>query len=187
MHLPIFCPSTLVKGLLLIRLSLWMPYVQAERLNFSATIMPSTCTFSLSEGILDLGVLPLFSLKPQTLFAAKPFTLKVSNCSGIQAGLLPVVSITGDGKMSRGGRWFFRAAGSTAKNVGVMLVNSSVMPGYSSTEVKSGDTIALGQPGRVPANQNHSFYAGAMTDEVRSDSIGAGTLIARITFSLEYQ
>lgn len=184
MHLPILCPSTLVKGLLPILLSLWMPYVQAERLNFSATIMPSTCTFSLSEGILDLGVLPLSSLKPQTLVAEKPFRLNVSNCSGIKADLLPVVRVTGAGRMGRGGHWLFREADSTAENVGVVLINDS----HNRIEMKHGDTIALGRPGLVPVDQSLSFYAGATCDGMKAcTEIGAGTLLARITFSLEYQ
>lgn len=187
MRLPITCTSPLKKGLLSALLSLWLPYVQAVSLNFSAVIQPGTCSFSLSAGTVNLGILSMSSLQPATLVDAKPFTLAVSNCRGIDAGLTPVVSITGSG-VNQGSRWLFRAADSEAHNVGVMLIKSSVMPDYSTKEVMSGDTVALAKPGSVPSNQDLSFYAGATCVNAASCSnIGTGALLARITFSLDYR
>lgn len=187
MRLRIAYPRAFTQGLIAGLIGLWMPYLQAVQLNFSANIIPGSCTFSLSEGTVDLGTLSTSGLQPETLLAAKSFTLAVSNCSGSAQNLTPVVSITGDG-MSQDGRWLFRAADSAARNVGVMLVNSPVMPDYSSSEVKSGDTLPLAVPGSVPGNQNILFYAGATCGSAAScASVGTGSLLARITFSLDYR
>ena len=187
MLLPIIYPNTLKKLLLSGLLSLWIPSVQATQLNFSAVIAPATCTLSLSEEMINLGSLFAPSLQPATLVSAKPFTLAVTNCRGTQTVLTPVVSVTGDGAM-QDGRWLFRSEDSAANNVGVMLVNSSVLPTYSSSEVKNGDTLPLATQAGLPTNQNLSFYAGATCGNAAGcTNVGVGTIVARIIFSLDYR
>ena len=187
MRLPITYPKALANVVLPGLLSLWIPATQAVQLNFSAVLSPSTCTFSLSEGTVSLGDLSVSSLQPATLVGARPFTLRVTNCSGIEETLTPVVNITGDG-ITQDGRWLFRSADSVASNVGVMLVNSSVMPDYSRPEVKNGDNLPLTAQAGRPTDQNIAFYAGATCGGASGcANVGMGTILARVTFSLDYR
>jgi type 1 fimbria pilin len=156
---------------------------QAVTLNFSAVLTPGTCTFDLDKSTLSLGYISSKLMLPATLVAAKPFTLKVSRCSGIDPALTPVVSVTGDG-VDQGGKWLFRDTSSTAAGTGVMLVKTSSPPDYSATETKNGDTFALAKRGENPVDQDMTFYAG-LTCGVCA-SVAAGKVTARITFSLDY-
>lgn len=180
--------GSLLFGLLFGLLGLWGKGVQAAQLNFFATVMPGTCTFNLSQSTLNLGTLMINTFQPSTLVGAQPFTLSVTNCSGTDALLTPVVSISGDG-VTQDGRWLFRASDSIASGVGVMLVKTSVMPNYSDPEVKNGDALTLAAQGVNPVDQDISFYAGATCggSVVGCESVGSGAFTARILFSLDYR
>ncbi|MBL5825951.1 fimbrial protein [Serratia fonticola] len=161
--------------------------VQAVKLNFSAKLVPGTCSLSLDKSTLELGTVMQPSLQPATLLAVQPFTLTVQDCNGNQGTLLtPVVNVSGDG-VNQDGRWLFRAQESTTNSVGVMLVKTNVPPSYGETEVKNGDDIPLSAKGVNPANQNLTFYAGITCGSSGCASPQAGVLTARILFSLAYR
>ncbi|WP_114194426.1 fimbrial protein [Edaphovirga cremea] len=163
--------------------------LQALVLNFSATLTPGTCTFSLDKSTLVLGSLSLSQLQPATLLVTRPFTLIVQDCSGTDASLTPVVNVSGDG-ITRDSKWLFRSGDSSASGVGVMLVNKSTPPSYSDTEIKNGDGIPLAGVGVDPLNQNLTFYAGVTcggSSGCASAQLGAGTLTARVLFNLAYR
>ena len=180
--------GTVLLGLLLGFCGLWGKSAQAVQLNFSATLMPGTCTFNLSQSTVDMGTLMINTFQPATLVAARPFTLSVTNCSGTDVSLTPKVVITGDG-LTQDGRWLFRASDSTTSNgIGVMLVKTETMPVYGTPEVKQNDTIDLAPQGVDPANQDISFYAGATCGNgTGCIAVGSGQLIARVLFSLDYR
>lgn len=177
--------AVLLLGTLVLGGSVAMP-VRAVTLNFSAVLMPGTCTFSLDKSILPLGTVTQPQLQPATLVAAEPFTLRVQGCSGTDAALAPVVNITGDG-MTQDGRWLFRATDSVATGVGVMLVKTDAPPPYSATEVRNNDDIPLAAKGVNPVDQNLMFYAGMTCGSTGCGSVQVGGLTARVTFSLAYR
>lgn len=187
MHLPLIYLKALLSVILPGLLLLWIPSTQGVQLNFSAVIVPVTCTFNLSEGTVNLGAISSDLLQPATLVAATPFALQVSNCSSVVGSLTPVVNVSGDG-ITLDGRWLFRSADSVASNVGVMLVNSSVTPNYSSPEVKNGDSLPLMVQASLIPNQNITFYAGATCGSATDCShVSSGAILARITFSLDFR
>lgn len=159
---------------------------QAVTLNFSAILMPGTCTFSLDKSTLALGEISLAQLRPATIVDPQPLTLRVQDCSGTDASLTPVVNISGDG-LTLDGRWLFRAADSVARDVGVMLVKTDEPPVYGSTEVRNGDDIILAAQGDDPVDQNLTFYAGVTCGSAGCTSQQLGSLVARVTFNLAYR
>ncbi|WP_337262275.1 MULTISPECIES: fimbrial protein [unclassified Serratia (in: enterobacteria)] len=180
------CRNTvLLLGALVLGCSVTLP-VWAVTLNFSALLMPGTCTFSLDRSTLVLGAIIQQQLKPATLVAAQPFTLRVQDCSGTNAALTPVVSITGDG-VTQDGRWLFRTADSEATGVGVMLVKTDTQPSYSATEIKNNDYITLAAQGVNPVDQSLAFYAGMTCGSTGCGSVQVGGVTARVTFSLAYR
>ncbi|MFC0228351.1 fimbrial protein [Serratia aquatilis] len=159
----------------------------AVTINFSALLIRGTCSFSLDKSLLPLGYVARTQLKPATLIAVQPFTLWVRDCNLSIDGLLPVVSISGEGVL-QGGKWLFRSGDSAAKNVGVMLVKSDVPPSYSEPEVKSGDTFPLAARGVNPVDQPLRFYAGMTcgADDTCAEA-GLGLLTARVLFTLSFR
>lgn len=159
---------------------------QAVTINFSATLIEGTCTFSLDKSTLDLGVLQQAQLIPSSLLAAQPFVLSVRDCSAVGNSQLPVVNVTGTG-VTQDGKWLFRASSSTATNVGVMLVKTNAPPSFSDTEVKNNDDIPLANRGTAPADQDLTFYAGLTCGIASCASVTPGTLTAPILFQLAYR
>lgn len=188
MHSLITCRKWLLYiAVLAALMSIAIGSAQAVIINFSAMLNPSTCTFSLDKGTLALGGIPRAALQPATLVAAQPFTLQVRDCSGSDASLTPVVSVSGDG-VSQGGKWLFRSSESTAAGVGIMLVKGDAPPNYNQTEVKNGDDLTLADKGVVPLDQNLMFYAGMTCGTATTcATAGAGSLTARILFTLAYR
>jgi type 1 fimbria pilin len=164
------------------------PSATAYTLNFSARLMPGTCTFNLSQATVELGTLTVGAFQPSTLVGSRPFTLSVTNCRGTDASLTPMVVINGEGSL-QDGRWLFRASDSTTSSgIGVMLVRSNVMPVYSDPELRSNDTLDLAAQGVNPLNQDISFYVGATCGSGAScTNINSGQLIARVMFELDYR
>lgn len=159
----------------------------AVTINFSAVITRGTCSFSLDKSLLPLGYVGRAELKPASLLAVQPFTLWVRDCNLSTDGVIPVVSVSGEG-VSQGGKWLFRSGDSVAKNVGVMLVKSDLPPSYSEPEVKNGDIFPLAGRGVNPVDQPLRFYAGMTCGS--SDTCaaaGVGSLTARILFTLSFR
>ncbi|WP_024910928.1 fimbrial protein [Chania multitudinisentens] len=153
--------------------------------NFSATINPGTCTFSLNNHQLALGSIAGAQLQPSSLQLIQPFSLIVQNCRGTDANLTPMVHVSGEG-VTRSGKWLFRSSDSKAQGVGVMLVNAAMPPVYSDTEVKVGDDIPLAGKGINPRDQDVTFYAGITCGASCAD-LQPGKLTARILFNLAYR
>ena len=160
--------------------------VQAVTINFSATLIEGTCTFSLDKSTLDLGTLQQAQLTPSSLLAAQPFVLSVRDCDDVGNSQLPVVNVTGAG-VTQDGKWLFRASSSTATNVGVMLVKTNAPPSFSDTEVKNNDDIPLANRGTAPVDQDLTFYAGLTCGIASCASVTPGTLTAPILFQLAYR
>jgi type 1 fimbria pilin len=158
----------------------------AVTLNFSAILMPGTCTFSLDKSTLPLGTASLRELQPASLVSAQPFTLRVQDCSGTDLNTTPVVNVSGDGVI-QDGRWLFRSADSVAKGVGVMLVKTDMPPSYGTTEVKNNDDIVLAVKGVNPADQSLTFYAAMTCGSNGCAGLQAGVLTARVMFTLAYR
>lgn len=160
---------------------------QAVTLNFSATLTTGTCTFSVDKSTVSMGVSSLSRMPASTLIKVQSFTLFVSGCVGSDPVLTPVIHVTGDG-FNQAGKWLFRSADSTSTGLGIMLVKGSGVPGYDSPEVKHDDTIDLAPKGTVPADQNHTFYAGLTCGTATTcSSATPGTINARVLFALDYQ
>lgn len=161
--------------------------VQADKIDFSAILMTGTCTFNLDKSMLALGTTTISDLQPATLVRAQAFTLSVSDCTGTDLNLTPVINISGDG-ITQDNRWLFRASDSTTNNkMGVMLVKSDVLPNYNAVEIKNNDDIVLADKGINPLDQNFTFYAAMSCGTTGCSSLQAGTLSARVLFQLAYR
>ncbi|VFS47209.1 P pilus assembly protein, pilin FimA [Budvicia aquatica] len=160
---------------------------QAVTIDFSAMLMPGTCTFSLSQSTLSLGTVTHSQLIAGKLLNIAPFTLNVVACSGSDSSLTPMVNITGEG-MFHGGKWLFRSSDSEASGMGVMLTRTDSPPNYNQAEVKHGDDIPLAARGSVPRDQQMTFYAGVTCGNgSECTTQGLGELKARVVFNLEYR
>ncbi len=186
MHLPKRCLSALVTGGILSTLSATFTPAQAVTINFAATLIEGTCAFSLDKSTLDLGALQQAQLTPSVLLAAQPFILSIRDCSAVGNSQLPVVNVTGEG-VTQDGKWLFRAASSTATNVGVMLVKTDTPPSFSDTEIKSNDDIPLANRGEAPIDQDLTFYAGLTCGIASCASVTPGTVTVPIVFQLAYR
>lgn len=89
MHLPKRYLNAFITGGVVIMLSVISASAQAVTINLSATLIESTCTFSLDKSTLDLGTLQQAQLLPSTLLAAQPFVLSVRDCNAVGYSLLP--------------------------------------------------------------------------------------------------
>ncbi|MCW2483014.1 fimbrial protein, partial [Candidatus Symbiopectobacterium sp. NZEC135] len=179
MHLPKRCLNAFIIGGVISTLSIFSASVQAITINFSATLIESTCAFSLDKSTLDLGTLQQAQLVPSSLLAAQPFVLSVRDCNAVGNSQLPVVNVTGPGVL-QDTKWLFRAASSTATNVGVMLVHTNAPPSFSDIEVKNNDDIPLADRGDAPVDQDLTFYAGLTCGIASCASVTPGTLTAPI-------
>jgi type 1 fimbria pilin len=187
MHSARNCHKALTGAALLAAAALTGTPAQAITLNFSAMLTSGTCTFDLDKSTLFLGHVSTTQMKPTTLLATQPFTLRVTRCIGADPTLTPVVSVTGTG-MDQGGKWVFRENSSVATGAGVMLVKTSTPPDYSAAETKDGDTFPLAPTGTVPGDQSHTFFAGLTCGSAATcGRTTVGTLTARIVFSLDYR
>ncbi|CAI0836655.1 type 1 fimbrial protein [Serratia fonticola] len=160
----------------------------AVTLNFSATIMPGTCSLSLDKSVLPLDEMSQARLRSGALINSQPFTLKAGNCDGVAtAGLQPMITVSGEG-VTQDGKWLFRSSDSSAGGSGVMLVQSANMPNYNSTEVKPTDTYPLAAMGQIPVGKDLPFFAGiSCGGSTGCATVKPGKVIARITFTFAYR
>jgi type 1 fimbria pilin len=160
----------------------------AVTLNFSATIMPGTCSLSLDKSVLPLDEMSQARLRSGVLLNSQPFTLKAGNCDGVAtAGLQPVITVSGEG-VNQDGKWLFRSSDSSAGGGGVMLVQSANMPNYNSNEVKPADYYPLAAVGQIPVGKDLPFFAGiSCGGSTGCATVKPGKVIARITFTFAYR
>lgn len=160
---------------------------RAVTIDFSAMLMPGTCTLSLSQSTLPLGMIPQHQLTAGKLLNITPFTLNVVACSGSDSSLTPMVNITGEG-MFHGGKWLFRSSDSVARGMGVMLTRTDSPPSFIQAEVKHDDDIPLAARGSTPRDQQMTFYAGVTCGNgSECTDLRAGELKARVLFNLVYR
>ncbi|WP_051916661.1 MULTISPECIES: fimbrial protein [unclassified Serratia (in: enterobacteria)] len=184
MHLNGFSPNALI----LIALSLCSQAVHAVTLNFSASIVQSTCSLSLDKSVLPLGDVPQASLRSGALVNLKPFSLRVDNCSGVAGGSQQLVILVVGAGATQDGKWLFRNSNSTAGGAGVMLVQGDTPPSYTATEVKPGDYFPLAGVGQVPVNQEFPFFAGVSCGgSTGCATIKPGALTANLMFMFAYR
>ncbi|NIF23458.1 hypothetical protein [Candidatus Pantoea multigeneris] len=181
------CRNNAVALMLLVLSGLYSTQTYAITLNFSATLVNGSCDFELDRPHVVLGGMPIqeSSILPGTLVAAERVNLNVSNCSGVDASLSPVIRVSGTGKTL--GKWAFRSNTSTSENIGVMLVQTDTPPSYGSTALGNNDTVNLRTTGSTVPDQDVPFYVGAICGTPGTCAgLKAGTLAANIEFMLDF-
>ena len=160
---------------------------QQLTLDFSAVLTNGTCTLSLDKSTLQLGAIGKSQLRANQFIAPQPFVLSVKDCTGSAGGSLkPVVTIEGTGAI-QDGKWLFRNAGSAA-GTGILVIQSTSLPGYSQSEVKNKSVLSLANAGQIPINQTFTFYAGASCGGSSGcASVATGDVTATLMFTFTHQ
>lgn len=164
---------------------------QATTINFSATLVSGSCTFSLDKSTLSLGTVAALNLVPNQLQALQPFTLYIQDCR--PPGSSPDLSLNilnlGAG-ITQDGKWLYRsAASSTSSGVGVMVVQSATPPDYAQQELRPGEagSIVASGPGQGVSGLALPFYAGVSCGgSTGCATVQPGTLTASVLFFIGY-
>ncbi|HBN0910106.1 type 1 fimbrial protein [Escherichia coli] len=161
--------------------------VTATTLNFSAVLTNVTCSISLDKSLLSLGSISIGQFRPETLINVQPFILSVQNCAGTAGGSdIPIVMIRGEG-ITQDNKWLFRKSDS-ANNVGIMVIKSDVSPSYNQPEITNETALTLSAAGKIPTDQQYTFYAGASCGGTSGCSnVEVGSVTASLYFTFEYQ